>query len=360
MNNDDYSVKTVITFGGAFIAFLIGSGFATGQEVLQYFTSYGYRGIAGAVLTLILLLFVGVSFITVGQEEKFERSSDIFRYYCGDTLGGFFDYFATVFIYLSFVVMIAGAGATVEQHFGLPVYVGGVLMALMAGFTVSFGLGRIVDVIGRIGPTIVVISIGLGLVSIFGNFDGIARGQEALPTMNIMKASSNWIFAAGSYVGFCMLWLASFLAAMGATAKSRKEAAYGAGLGAIGFSLAVIVVALGLLAYVKDVAASQIPMLILAEKVHPMLANGFSLIIVAGIYTTAVPLLWSVSSRIAEDKSPRFRTATIILAVAGLVVGIYLPFARLVNIVYVINGYVGILLLGIMVLKSFRQRVAKA
>ncbi len=360
MKNDNVSTKTVITFAGAFIAFLIGSGFATGQEVLQYFTSYGYMGIAGGIMTLVLLLFVGVSFITVGQERKFHRSSDIFRYYCGSLLGGFFDYFATVFIYMSFIVMIAGAGATIHQHFGLPVYVGGILMALLAGFTVSLGLGRIVDVIGGIGPAIVIISIALGLITIFKNFGGIAIGNAALPRLNLLKASSNWFFAAGSYVGFCMLWLASFLAAMGATAQSKKEAAYGAALGAIGFSLAVIVVALGLLSSVGDVASSQIPSLILAEKIHPILANGFSLIIVAGIFTTAVPLLWSVSSRIAEDKSPRFRTITAVLAIVGLFVGIYLPFARLVNVVYVINGYVGILLLVMMVYKSLKDRFVRS
>ena len=31
----------VATYAGAFMAFLIGSGFATGQEVLQYFAAYG-------------------------------------------------------------------------------------------------------------------------------------------------------------------------------------------------------------------------------------------------------------------------------------------------------------------------------
>ena len=39
-----------MTYAGAFIAFLIGSGFATGQEVLQYFSSYGYLGILGVVV----------------------------------------------------------------------------------------------------------------------------------------------------------------------------------------------------------------------------------------------------------------------------------------------------------------------
>lgn len=37
------SIKNIITFMGAFIAFSIGSGFASGQEVMQYFASYGYQ-----------------------------------------------------------------------------------------------------------------------------------------------------------------------------------------------------------------------------------------------------------------------------------------------------------------------------
>ena len=34
--------KAVMKYAGAFIAWVIGSGFATGQEILQFFTSYGY------------------------------------------------------------------------------------------------------------------------------------------------------------------------------------------------------------------------------------------------------------------------------------------------------------------------------
>ena len=33
--------KRVIILAGAIIAFTIGSGFATGQEIIQYYTAYG-------------------------------------------------------------------------------------------------------------------------------------------------------------------------------------------------------------------------------------------------------------------------------------------------------------------------------
>jgi len=350
--------KNVINIAGAYIAFLIGSGFATGQEVLQYFTSYGYMGIIGALLTLVLFLYVGISFIATGYENKFEKGSDIFKYYCGDKVGTFFDYFSVLFIYLSFTVMIAGAGATFSQHFGLPVYIGGLLMVILATTTVLFGLNNIVEIIGKIGPVIVVISIALGLISIFQNIDGLVNAPEILKTVTLTRASTNWFFAACSYVGFCMLWLAGFLASIGGNAGSRKEATQGATLGAVGFSLAVVIVALGLLACITDVAGSQIPSLYLASNIHPLLASVFSIIIVAGIYTTAVPLLWSVSARFTEDKSKKFRVLTIILACIGFVVGIWLPFDKLVNVVYVINGYVGLILLFFMFIKTAKNRSA--
>jgi len=356
MDSQTVSIKRVISFAGAFIAFLIGSGFATGQEIMQYFAAYGYLGILGGIVVFLLFLYVGVSFITVGYENKFPNGSDIYTYYCGDKLGKFYDYFSVLFIYMSFFVMIAGAGATLSQQYGLPISVGGVLIAILASITVVFGLGKIVDVIGKIGPVIVVMSITLGLVSIIRNPGGLAKAAEIIPSLNLMTASSNWFYAALSYVGFCMLWLAAFMSSMGATANSKKEAALGAIFGAAAFSLAIIIVTLGLMANIEGVAGSQIPSLILAGKIHPNVALVYSITVFAGIYTTAVPLLWTVTARIAKEKTNKFRTATVVLAVIGTIIGLKIPFDKLVNIVYVINGYVGILLLVLMVIKSIKVR----
>ncbi|MDD2215075.1 MAG: hypothetical protein PHR60_01735 [Eubacteriales bacterium] len=355
METQYISWRKVISFAGAFIAFLIGSGFATGQEVLQYFTSYGYWGIAGGIVTMILLIYVGTDFITVGYEKRFPKPGEIFHYYCGHALGKFFDYFSILFIYMSFMVMVAGAGATLQQHYGVSVAFGGIIITVLASGTVIFGLNRIVDIIGNIGPVIVVISIALGVSAIIRNPAGIAEGNALLPTLELTRASTNWFFAAGSYVGFCMLWLAAFMAAMGATAHSKKEAALGGALGAIAFASAVIIVTLGLLINIEQVVGTQIPSLYLAQNLSPTLATGFSIIIIAGIYTTAVPLLWTVAARFTLDKSKKFRIMTVILATIGALVGLVVPFSKMVNIVYVINGYVGIILLILMVIKSIMK-----
>ncbi len=361
MQKEQVSWSTVFKFAGAFVAFLIGSGFATGQEILQYFTSYGYAGLLTALAVLVLFVYAGGSFITVGYREKLSQGSEIFTYYCGKYIGKFYDYFTVLFVFMSYVVMIAGAGATLNQQYGLPVWVGGVLMMCLAGGTVLMGLGKIVDVIGRIGPLIVLIAVGVGLFSIVRNPAGIAEGAQLIANneVEIMQAGSNWFMSACSYVGFCMLWLAAFLAALGNTAHSAKEACIGTTLGAIGFALGCVVMMLGLLANVADVAGTQIPALVLALYIHPAFAVVFSIIIFAGIFTTAVPLLWQTSSRFTAEGTPKFVKATIGIAVLGCFIGLVLPFDQLVNVIYVINGYVGILLLAFIVVKQVRTHKQK-
>lgn len=355
MDSNKVDFKQVITFSGAFIAFLIGSGFATGQEIMQYFVAYGYKGVAGAIVVFLLFMYAGISFIITGYERKFPKPNDIYTYYCGKTIGKFFDYFSVLFIYLSFIVMIGGAGATLKQQYELPVSVGGIGLATLTVITVIWGLNKIVDVIGKMGPIICVMAILLGISAIIMNPVGLGKASQIIPNLNLLKASSNWIYAAGSYVGFCMLWLAAFMSSMGGKAVNKKTASFGAIFGALGFSVAVIVLALGLMANVEQVAGSLVPSLILAGNIHPSLAVIFSLTIAGGIYTTAVPLLWTVSSKITDEKSSKFKYVTIILAVIGVFVALNIPFDRLINIVYVINGYVGILLLILMIIKSIKN-----
>ena len=49
------SMMRVLTYAGAIMAFLIGSGFATGQEIMQYFASYGFWGVFGTGAIVLVL-----------------------------------------------------------------------------------------------------------------------------------------------------------------------------------------------------------------------------------------------------------------------------------------------------------------
>ncbi|MDY6065237.1 MAG: hypothetical protein SPI59_02790 [Finegoldia sp.] len=361
MKNQKLRISKIINYAGAFIALLIGSGFATGQELMQFFASYGLIGIGSILLVLILLAFVGVQFVKYGNKYKFENPNDIYVHICGNKLGRFYDYFSVLFLFLSFTVMIAGAQATAVQHYNASSAIGGIVLGIAVILTVIMGLNRIVDVIGKIGPFIVVLAMVVGLLSMIKNWSniGLAQGQlQALLSENKITQASSFgpIGSVLSYVGFCMLWLAAFCAGIGKNAEVYEEAKKGQVLGAIGFSLGTAMMSFAIFLSIGKVYDSQIPSLILAGEISPLLANIFSILIMLGIYTTAVPLLWNVTARFFKEGSSQFKVATLILGAIGIFIGLILKFDKLVNYVYVLNGYLGILLLIIMIIKAIKER----
>lgn len=352
--------KQVIKFMGAVIAFAIGAGFATGQEVMQYFASYGYQSILAGLVFVIIMIYTNCSFAAAGHHEKFERGSMIFEYYCGPVLGKIFDYFTVVFCYMSFVVMIAGASSTLHEQFGLPNLAGGIVIAILAAAAVILGLNSLVDVISKIGPIMILFTIIIAVITLFMTGSHISEGVSLLESgdITVKQAGTNWFTSGISYGGFALLWFAGFVAELGAKNK-LKELFYGVSIGQIVTIFTGLAVAFALLANIQDVAAAEIPNLVLASKIFPWIGIVFALIVFCAIFSTATPLLWTSVSRFTKEHTTPYVTLTIALAVIGCIIAFFVPFSTLVNVIYVINGYAGFVLIFFMVIKDARNLLSK-
>lgn len=301
MRSEKLDIKTLIGITGAYVAYMMGSGFSTGQEILQYFACYGMAGLFSILLCMGLLIFAAVSFIRAGYREQFKKPEDVYVYYCGKRLGRAYHYFTTVSIYLCFIVMV----------------------------------------------------ILMGVITICrSNLAAAAETIARIPEMKLLRASPSWVLASVSYVGISVVWLASYLTSIGRRAKSIASASVGAAGGVIAFYIGMLLIYFAIMLNIDELAGAQIPMLILAGRISPVTSGVFSILIVTGIYTASVPLLWQTAFRLAEEGSLRFRRISVLLAALGIAASLLLPFNRLMNIVYVLIGYLGFLLLACMVLKA--------
>ena len=359
--NQDKRKSKVLIYAGAFMAILIGSGFATGQELMQFFAAFGLEGIWGIVISFVLFAFVGVEFVSYGRKSELKNPNDVYKDIAGDKLGTFYDYFSVFFLFLSFVVMVAGADATIEYQYQAPNYLGGIVLGLITIITVVFGLKTMVDVIGKIGPIIVILAILVGSISIFQNLSHLDQSLQSLASLSqsgqITKSTDlGFLVSALSYVGFNMMWLGAFSARVGKEAERFKEARDGQVVGAVGFALAIAIMYFAIILSIDEAYDSQIPSLILASNINPNLGKIFSLTIILGIYTSAVPLLWSPVARFFKEGSKNFKIATVLIGAIGIFIGLLFDFNILVKYIYVINGYLGIVLLGIMIYKYLRRK----
>lgn len=63
-------MKKSLQMGSAFIGIIVGAGFASGQEILQYFTSFGYMGIVAALISNVFFAYLGMNLTRLGSKMQ--------------------------------------------------------------------------------------------------------------------------------------------------------------------------------------------------------------------------------------------------------------------------------------------------
>lgn len=347
----------VLNFAGAMVAYLIGSGFASGQESLQFFTAYGPWGCLGAgIIVLALYLWFSTTIMSDGHRLQLDQTHKVYHYYCGKYIGTFFEYFTPAFLYMVFIVMISGAGATINEYYGLHPLVGRFIMAGLSLITVLCGLKGAVNIVGKVGPFIILFSLIVGIGTIIRNPAGISQATELLKNIEVMKAAPNWAISAVVYALMGCVLAVPFLSSVGAEAASDGEARASGALGAVMFTSACITMAYGIMAKLGDVYTKNVPTLFLADELSHVLGAIFSVVLIAAMYSTAAPMLLMSCSRIAEDeKSKKFRLIAVGLTIVGLIASLF-PFSTLVNMIYPFTGYLGIILFACIFIKTIKTR----
>ena len=349
--------KKTIALCGACIGLYIGSGFASMQEVLQYEASYGSLFWVVIAVTAAIYLYTNLSFSANGARQKLERGGDIYKVYCGRKVGAFYDWFAALFCYMSFIVMLGGANSTVMQQWGLPNGVGAVLLAVVAVATVACGLEGIVKALSFLGPLIVVfLLVVVGYSAATGSL-GFGAGAAAIDsgTYDITQIGGGNPLASGaSYGGFVILWFAAFLGELGARERLR-DVKRGMLLSSLFIFGTAALCCIALISNIDLVWDAPIPTLVLANRMSPALGLVFAVVIFVGIYTSAVPLLWTGVKRVAAEGTRRYRIATVAGGVIGCVIACLVPYAPLLNVLYGLNGYLGFALMAFMVVYDVRM-----
>lgn len=363
------SLQSILTLCGACISFYIGAGFATMQEVVQYEASYGSLYIVVILVVAAIYIYTNISFATNGNRLSLQRGGDIYETYCsvfgkrfGKIAAVFFDYFSAIFCYMSFVVMCGGASSTFTQQWGLPSGTGAVILTVLVIVTTVFGLEGILKTLSKVGPIIIIMIL---LVSVITAVSGAGNYRSNLACVDagvysaVMKqvGGGNPLASGVSYGGFVILWFATFLAEIGAKNK-LKEVNFGMLLSAVFIFGAAAICCVALIGHIDVTASADIPALVLAKQISPILAQVFAIVICAGIYTSAVPLLWTGVRKVAKEGTMKYRIVTIVGGVLGCAIAIFIPYKGLINILYGINGYLGFVLIFFMIIYDVKTKMS--
>ena len=370
MNDNKISAKTIISIIGAYAAYGIGSGFATGQEILQYFASWGPKGMWAAIAGSALLMGVAFSILVhdgFKYNDVFRKDSDCFAYYGGKYIGGFIDIFSIALVFGVFIEVFAGCGATINQYFGVPAFVGTVIMGVVVAAVVMLGLKRIVQILSCLGVVFIIYSVCFGLYCMTAG-GSLAEAGSRLPEYinegKVLQISVLGIkdpFWAGvNYGGVNLIVAVAFVLALGRKTRSEAEASLGGAGAGVVFMVPVFFSAVAILLNIDYIAehGQQVPSLAAVNNMLPGLSRLYLVILVLGIFTTLTGYTWLITDRFAEEGTAKSRIICVAVVIIGMFAGGILTFNAFINLLFPVAGLVGMILTLLIIIRKIRDRAA--
>ncbi len=345
----------VIRIAGAYVAWVMGSGFATGQEILQFFTSYGYKSFILLAMNLVGFLIIGPMILQAGKAHGDDPDYNHFEYFCGKKLGFFYSWFLPLSMFAGMVILISGAGATLEEYYGLNHYVGAVLMASMALAAYIVGFQRFVKVVSFIGPTIIAFSLFVGIVTVVRDFGSLADVNNFTAQMEAKQPVPWWWLSGLLYISYNLCGGSKYYSALGATGATQRESFWGAVVGTLALMASILLMNTAMLTNIGKAAVLDVPTLYLARLIAYGLGAVFSIILIMGIFSSCSAMLWTVSEKFVKQGSRKSYIFAAGVCVVAFVFGLF-PFSDLIGFIYTILGYTGLVFNACVVYKRFTKR----
>ena len=335
-----------------YIGTVIGAGFASGQEILQFFGNYGTTGILGVIVSTLLFSGIGAIVLCRVYNGKYQSYQELIFPVLGRKLGFIIDFFMLLYLFMSFCIMLAGSGALFEQRLNISYDIGLAIMAVISVITIMYSVKGISMI------NTVLIPILLAGMIIIGMTVTLKEGINISYDIPIQPIKYSWILSSILYVSYNTLSVVVVLCSLLPIINSRKTAIKGGIMGGVGLGIMSIFILLPILIIYKDIRTLnlEIPMLKVSEYIGSSGGLVYSLILWAAMLTTAVGNGFGLVSRVSDITKINFRILIIILCI------ITVPFAKmgfsnLVSTVYPLFGYVGAFFLLIFILRSIYKKI---
>ncbi len=339
------------TFAGS----IVGAGFLSGQELWQFFGSYGRLGMLGFVLALILqvvLVYVILVYAKNSQISEFDKlivKKDI------KPLRYFFVFSELVFVFGVVMIMYAGSGSLLKTAFGLNDLVGSLIFATAITIVAFLGLGGITKILSATIPFLTVLTLIISILALnkYG-FPNLANAEVTGKTALMPNFVVAFILFSVHNI-FCMLGV---LTPLGYELKNRSSASNGMVLA----SIVLIVITLSVLLPLysaTEFTKNDLPMLDLAKEVSTPLFYVYAILLLVGMFGSALSHLVSVTDfvyRKSEFLNRRKYLFILPISISAFVLSRF-GFSKLISIMYPLSGYVGVIGLALIVYNFIKLKL---
>ncbi|MFC7784600.1 MULTISPECIES: GerAB/ArcD/ProY family transporter [unclassified Rossellomorea] len=319
-----------------YVGTVIGAGFATGREIVEFFTRFGFVGFIAILLSGYLFITMGTKIMLKSHDIKAKSFEEFNEYLFGKWFSKFMNIVMMIMLIGVSAVMLSGAGAVFQEQLLLPKQLG-ILLTIGLGFiTMMVGIKGLFAVNTFVVPLMIVFNLFLMIHSVrdAGFLDAF---------LMIPHAEDGWksVVAPFSYVAFNLAMAQAVLVPVAGEVKDRETIKYGGYLG--GFFLTLILISSHItLVMIPDVTQYQIPMAVVMKSFVAGFYLIYIVIIYGEIFTSVIGGVFGLEKQLSN-----YWKGTSIMTFAGIFLVIYslsfFEYSELLSYLYPLFGYMSLL-----------------
>lgn len=343
--------RPALQIAATYIGTVVGAGFASGQEVLQFFGYYGAKGLLGVAIATVMFALFGIQIMRLGHRLKARSHREVLIYLCGPSLGKFMDWIITLFLLGATSVMLAGSGAIFSEHLHLPYWLGVATTIVLVVLTAFFGLQGIMAVNSLIVPLLIIFVTGICGYSLLSHNHLAQTIAIYQPDLGV---APHWLLASILYVAYNLILTTAIFAPLGGKISDPRLLSAGGSLGGLTLGLLIFMLTLTVLIHYPAVAHYEVPILFIISPFGLWIKILFTLVLWGEIFSTIIGDIFGLTARLHQATGlPALLLTGVCLALATIITKF--GFAKLVSVIYPLLGYISLIYIGALILAPLRS-----
>lgn len=320
------------------IGTIIGAGFASGQEIYTFFNVYGLKGLLGFFISCMLIGIVIYKTLRISMKLKEEEYEAFLKSIIPEKLRDnkilifTINNIINIFLLISFFIMVSGFASYFFQEFQASKIYGGIIIAILSLITFFKDINGIVKINTYLIPILILLVILLGAKQI---------NCGKLCFNNFQESNVRWILSSILYASYNSITLIPMLVSMKKMIKSKKQINQIVTIVTTVMTVLSVIIYFLIQVFIKDLEGIEIPIVYIAGLLGNIYKYLYGFVILVAIFTTAISAGYSFLVNCTKSKK-QYTYWAIIMCVTSVLVS-KLSFSGLINLLYPIFGYLGII-----------------
>lgn len=331
-----------------YVGTVVGAGFATGREIVEFFLRFGWPGLAGILISGLMFTFLGAKMMLIAVRINAKSYQELNQYLFGHTLGKFVNVFMLVILLGVTSVMLSGAGAIFEEQLGFSNQAGMIATIALSLFVMMKGVKGIFGVNVIVVPLLLLFTV----IVLFDSF--IFRGPEIHNLAAFSAAKPNWILSAVSYGAFNLSLAQAVLVPIASELKSERLIIKGALIGGCLLTLVLIASFLSL-STLPDVLLYEVPMAQVVFIVQHSVHIIYLFIIFGEVFTSVIGNLYGLEKQINEYLHMKSLYVFMFILLTIYLTG-QIGYGKLISTIYPLFGQLSLVFIFFLIVKRVPER----